>query len=113
MTPYDLAPATPPRQPDPHRYPDRVSLQSLPALLRNEAAMTRVVGVRGATLAVATLAQAFVLSGLLRLGTRRPVLVVTPRRSWPTTSRCSPPTQSGTHRQSRSFRPGRHFRSSG
>jgi transcription-repair coupling factor (superfamily II helicase) len=78
MTPYDLAPATPPRQPDPHRYPDRVSLQSLPALLRNEAAMTRVVGVRGATLAVATLAQAFVLSGLLRLGTRRPVLVVTP-----------------------------------
>jgi transcription-repair coupling factor (superfamily II helicase) len=78
MTPYDLAPATPPRQPDPHRYPDRVSLQSLPALLRNEAAMTRVVGVRGATLAVATPAQAFVLSGLLRLGTRRPVLVVTP-----------------------------------
>jgi transcription-repair coupling factor (superfamily II helicase) len=40
--------------------------------------MTSVVGVRGATLAVATPAQAFVLAGLLRLGTRRPVLVVTP-----------------------------------
>ena len=60
------------------RYPDRVSLQSLPALLRNEAAMTSVVGARGATLAVATPAQAFVLAGLLRLGTRRPVLIVTP-----------------------------------
>jgi transcription-repair coupling factor (superfamily II helicase) len=55
-----------------------VSLQSLPALLRNETAMTSVVGVRGATLAVATPAQAFVLAGMLRLGTRRPVLVVTP-----------------------------------
>ena len=40
--------------------------------------MTRVVGARGATLAVATPAQAFALAGLLRLGTRRPVLVVTP-----------------------------------
>ena len=40
--------------------------------------MTQVVGARGATLAVATPAQAFVLAGLLRLGTRRPVLVVTP-----------------------------------
>ena len=40
--------------------------------------MTRVVGAHGATLAVATPAQAFVLAGLLRLGTRRPVLVVTP-----------------------------------
>ena len=40
--------------------------------------MTRVVGARGATLAVTTPAQAFVLAGLLRLGTRRPVLVVTP-----------------------------------
>ena len=42
---------------------------------------------RGATLAVTTPAQAFVLAGLLRLGTRRPVLVVTPTggrpRSWP------------------------------
>ena len=40
--------------------------------------MTRVVGARGATLAVSTPAQAFVLAGLLRLGSRRPVLVVTP-----------------------------------
>ena len=40
--------------------------------------MTSVVGARGATLAVTTPAQAFVLAGLLRLGTRRPVLVVTP-----------------------------------
>ena len=40
--------------------------------------MTQVVGARGATLAVATPAQAFVLAGLLRLGSRRPVLVVTP-----------------------------------
>ena len=60
------------------RYPDRVSLRSLPALLRDEPAMTSVVGARGATLAVTTPAQAFVLAGLLRLGTRRPVLVVTP-----------------------------------
>ncbi|HEY5108145.1 MAG TPA: transcription-repair coupling factor, partial [Acidimicrobiales bacterium] len=55
-----------------------MSLRSLPALLRNEPAMTSIVGARGATLAVATPAQAFVLAGLLRLGTRRPVLVVTP-----------------------------------
>jgi len=40
--------------------------------------MTRVVGAHGATLAVSTPAQAFVLAGLLRLGSRRPVLVVTP-----------------------------------
>ncbi len=40
--------------------------------------MTRVVGASTATLAVATPAQAFVLAGLVRLGSRRPVLVVTP-----------------------------------
>ena len=40
--------------------------------------MTRVIGASNATLAVATPAQAFVLAGLVRLGTRRPVLVVTP-----------------------------------
>ena len=40
--------------------------------------MTRVVGASNATLAVATPAQAFVLAGLVRLGERRPVLVVTP-----------------------------------
>ncbi len=40
--------------------------------------MTRVVGASNATLAVSTPAQAFVLAGLVRLGSRRPVLVVTP-----------------------------------
>ncbi len=55
-----------------------MSLHSLPALLRNEPAMTEVVGVRGATLAVSGPAQAFALAGLLRLGSRRPVVVVTP-----------------------------------
>jgi len=40
--------------------------------------MARVVGAPTATLAVATPAQAFVLAGLIRLGSRRPVLVVTP-----------------------------------
>ncbi|MGD0394310.1 MAG: transcription-repair coupling factor, partial [Acidimicrobiales bacterium] len=55
-----------------------MSLRSLPPLLRNEPAMARVVGASTATLAVATPAQAFVLAGLIRLGTRRPVLVVTP-----------------------------------
>ena len=40
--------------------------------------MTRVIGAPNATLAVATPAQAFVLAGLVGLGTRRPVLVVTP-----------------------------------
>jgi transcription-repair coupling factor (superfamily II helicase) len=40
--------------------------------------MTRVIGASNATLAVATPAQAFVLAGLVRLGARRPVLVVTP-----------------------------------
>ncbi len=64
--------------PFPPRYPERVSLRSLPALLRNEPAMTRVIGASNATLAVATPAQAFVLAGLVRLGSRRPVLVVTP-----------------------------------
>ncbi|HEY1990185.1 MAG TPA: transcription-repair coupling factor [Acidimicrobiales bacterium] len=55
-----------------------MSLRSLPALLRNEPALTRVVGAPVATLAVATPAQAFVLAGLIRLGSRRPVLIVTP-----------------------------------
>jgi transcription-repair coupling factor (superfamily II helicase) len=54
------------------------SLPSLPGLLRHEATMTRVIGAPGATLAVASPAQAFVIAGLLRLGGRRPVLVVTP-----------------------------------
>jgi len=40
--------------------------------------MTQVVGARTATLAVSTPAQAFVLAGLLRLSSKRPVLVVTP-----------------------------------
>ncbi len=43
--------------------------------------MTRVVGAPGATLAVATPAQAFVLAGLVHLSARRPVLVVTPTGS--------------------------------
>jgi transcription-repair coupling factor (superfamily II helicase) len=55
-----------------------VSLRSLPPLLRDEPAFTRVVGAPNATLAVSTPAQAFVLAGLIRLGSRRPVLVVTP-----------------------------------
>ena len=46
--------------------------------MRNEPAMTRVIGAPNATLAVSTPAQAFVLAGLIRLGSRRPVLVVTP-----------------------------------
>jgi transcription-repair coupling factor (superfamily II helicase) len=40
--------------------------------------MTEVIGARAATLAAATPAQAFVLAGVVRLGTRAPVLVVTP-----------------------------------
>jgi transcription-repair coupling factor (superfamily II helicase) len=40
--------------------------------------MTRVIGASTATLAVATPAQAFLIAGLVRLGTGRPVLVVTP-----------------------------------
>jgi transcription-repair coupling factor (superfamily II helicase) len=40
--------------------------------------MTRVIGAPSATLAVATPAQAFVLAGLVRLGSRRPVLIITP-----------------------------------
>ena len=40
--------------------------------------MTRVIGASNATLAVATPAQAFVLAGLTRLGSKRPVLVITP-----------------------------------
>ncbi len=55
-----------------------MSLRSLPPLLRHEPAFTRVVGAPDATLAVASPAQAFVLAGLIRLGSRRPVLVVTP-----------------------------------
>ncbi|HUY66058.1 MAG TPA: transcription-repair coupling factor [Acidimicrobiales bacterium] len=58
-----------------------MSLRSLPPLLRNEPAMAQVIGAPGATLAVATPAQAFVLAGLVRLGSRRPVLVVTPTGS--------------------------------
>ena len=55
-----------------------MSLRSLPALLRDEPALASVVEAQGATLAVSTPAQAFVLAGLVRLGSRRPVLVVTP-----------------------------------
>ncbi|MGH9081551.1 MAG: transcription-repair coupling factor, partial [Acidimicrobiales bacterium] len=58
-----------------------MSLRSLPPLLRNEPAMARVVGAPRATLAVASPAQAFVLAGLVRLSTRRPVFVVTPTGS--------------------------------
>ena len=50
----------------------------MPPLLRNEPALTQVIGASNATLAVATPAQAFVLAGLVRLGSKRPVLVVTP-----------------------------------
>ncbi|HEX4219954.1 MAG TPA: transcription-repair coupling factor [Acidimicrobiales bacterium] len=55
-----------------------MSLRSLPALLRNEPAMARVIGASSATLAVSTPAQAFTLAGLVRLSSRRPVLVITP-----------------------------------
>jgi transcription-repair coupling factor (superfamily II helicase) len=47
-------------------------------VLRNEPALTRVIGASNATLAVASPAQAFVLAGIVRLTSRRPVLVVTP-----------------------------------
>ncbi len=40
--------------------------------------MTRVVGAPGATVAVAGPAQAIVLAGLVHIGARRPVLVITP-----------------------------------
>ncbi len=43
--------------------------------------MTRVLGSPGATLAVASPAQAFVLAGLVHLSARRPLLVVTPTGS--------------------------------
>jgi len=55
-----------------------VSLRSLSALLRNEPAMARVIGASSATLAVSTPAQAFTLAGVIRLSSRRPVLVITP-----------------------------------
>ncbi|HEX3567380.1 MAG TPA: transcription-repair coupling factor [Acidimicrobiales bacterium] len=55
-----------------------MSLRSLPSLLRNEPAMARVIGASGATLAVSTPAQAFTLAGVIRLSSRRPVLVITP-----------------------------------
>jgi transcription-repair coupling factor (superfamily II helicase) len=58
--------------------PEPVSpLADLPAQLRHEPALTRVVGAPGATLAVAGPAQAFVIAGLARLEDRRPVVVVT------------------------------------
>ncbi|MDQ1361180.1 MAG: hypothetical protein QOJ44_1557, partial [Acidimicrobiaceae bacterium] len=40
--------------------------------------MARVIGASGATLAVSTPAQAFTLAGIIRLTSRRPVLVITP-----------------------------------
>jgi transcription-repair coupling factor (superfamily II helicase) len=40
--------------------------------------MTQVIGATNATLAVATPAQAIVVAGLVRLGSKRPVLVITP-----------------------------------
>jgi len=52
-------------------------LAPLTGALRNEASITRVVGVPDATLAVAGPAQAFTVAGLARLSDRRPLLVVT------------------------------------
>ena len=100
------------------RYPERVSLRSLPALLRNEPAMTRVIGASSATLAVSTPAQAFVLAGLVRLGSRRPVLVVTPTGAAAEQlahdlGRLRRPDGGDRPAGSRSSRPGRPFPSSG
>jgi transcription-repair coupling factor (superfamily II helicase) len=52
-------------------------LTELPAALRREPALTRVVGRSDATLAVSGPAQPFVVAGLARLTERRPLLVVT------------------------------------
>ena len=52
-------------------------LAALPAALRHEPALTRVIGRPDATLAVAGPAQAIVIAGLARLSQRRPLLVVT------------------------------------
>ncbi len=55
-----------------------MSLHALPGALRDDPVMTRVVGLSNAALAVATPAQAIAVAGVVRLGTRRPVLVVAP-----------------------------------
>ncbi len=55
-----------------------MSLHALPGALRDDPVMTRVVGMSNATLAVATPAQAIAVAGVMRLGSRRPVLVVAP-----------------------------------
>ncbi len=55
-----------------------MSLRDLPALLRAEPAMVRLMGGGPVTLSVGTQAQAVTLAAMLRLGSRRPVLVVVP-----------------------------------
>ncbi|MGH9087223.1 MAG: hypothetical protein ACRDYZ_03805, partial [Acidimicrobiales bacterium] len=57
--------------------PADARLQALPALLRQETALTRIVGTTDATVAVAGPAQAYAIAGLARLSDRRPLLVVT------------------------------------
>jgi transcription-repair coupling factor (superfamily II helicase) len=57
--------------------PDPAPLARLPANLRLEPAIARVIGRADATLAVAGPAQAYVLAGLAHLSGRRPILVVT------------------------------------
>ncbi len=111
-----------PAHPTP-RYPDRVSLRSLPPLLRNEPAMTRVIGAPNATLAVSTPAQAFVLAGWCGWAAVARCwwspLPGPPPSSWPTISglhRFGPTGPAGSGRSgqgARSSRPGRPCRSSG
>jgi transcription-repair coupling factor (superfamily II helicase) len=62
-------------QADPHR--SEAPLSRLTGLLRDEAALPRVIGLPDAALAVAGPAQAFVIAGLARASERRPFLVVT------------------------------------
>ena len=55
-----------------------MSLRSLPQRLRDEPAMMDIIGAGTATVAVSDAAAAYLIAGLCHLGTRNPVLVVTP-----------------------------------
>jgi transcription-repair coupling factor (superfamily II helicase) len=55
-----------------------VTLRSLPPLLRDEPALTRVIGTSAAVLAVPDPARALTVAGLTSLSSRRPVVVAVP-----------------------------------
>ena len=89
------------------------ALRPLPDLLRDEPALTRVLGRSSAVLAVPEPARAVTVAGLARLSSRRPIVVAVPDHDRRRAPRPRPRRVPRRRRRSSSSRPGRRCRSSG